>query len=191
MRSTVPDKKERKGDLMPRLLISCSIALALLSASTAYAYDEPSCTSQSCPSECPYGSYYYGNGAELEFCVFDGIVLPKNVQTACSSVSSLPIGWIGYSFPIAGNEDYQCARGLDKRVSGTTATCLAAVWPPHTNVFDYCNYLVTRCDQNYGCYFGWGWTEPDRLYRSKLLPMLLPYQAVPSPRPVPPAWPFQ
>lgn len=138
------------------------IILALLFSSTALAYDyiEPDCTYSSCPKDCPYGFYYSSNGTGLEYCVTYGIVLPAGVQASCSAVGTSPVGWIGYSFPSLGNEGYRCATGFARLNEGNgKETCLAAVWPTHAGVFDYCHYLISGCDPVYGCYMGWGWPE--------------------------------
>jgi hypothetical protein len=137
------------------ILLVCPYAIA-----TALAYE---CDSPVCPEECPDGAFYYTNFAGLAFCTFDGIVLPHGAQPACAEVAptvARKIGWIGFSFPLAGNEGYVCSAGFsraaDERGRGL---CVAAAWPAHAGVFAYCDYLVTACDPVYGCYAGYGWRE--------------------------------
>jgi hypothetical protein len=134
--------------------------LLLLVCTTARAYE---CDGPTCPEECPVGSFYYPNFAGLEFCTFDGIRLPAGAQAECREVASTAkrkIGWIGFSFPLAGNEGYQCSAGFSRAADeGGRGLCVAAVWPAHDGVFAYCDYLTTACDPQYGCYMGYGWRE--------------------------------
>jgi hypothetical protein len=143
---------------MLKYILTAAVLLLFCTAARAYECDGPTC-----PEECPVGSYYYTNFAGLEFCTFDGIKLPLNARSECGEVAPAPgrlVGWVGYSFPLAGNEGYTCsvgfARAPDARGRGL---CFAAAWPQHTGAFAYCDYLVTGCDPVYGCYEGYGWRE--------------------------------
>ena len=135
-------------------------ALFLLLCTAAHAYE---CDSPTCPEECPLGAFYYTNFAGVEFCVFDGIKLPTGAAAVCSEVAPTAqrkIGWIGFSFPLAGNEGYQCSIGFSRAVDdGGRGLCVAAAWPAHAGVFSYCGYLTSGCDPDYGCYAGYGWRE--------------------------------
>jgi hypothetical protein len=144
------------------------------------AYTSTSCTSPDCPEKCPIGSYYYTNGSAdpsqfLEFCIFDGIKLPTMyVKAACGSITPTPtmdVGWIGFTYPIADNAGYSCEDALrtpsdPNRIGfypapndGITGLCFAALWPPHDGVEEFCDYLTTGCDPDYGCYEGVSWRD--------------------------------
>jgi hypothetical protein len=132
--------------------------LLVCAAAVARAYE---CDSPTCPEECPVGSFYYTNFSGLEFCVFDGIKLPAGAAASCGEVAPTidrKIGWIGYSFPLAGNGGHQCSAGFSRAAdTGGRGLCVAAAWPAHAGVFSYCGYLTSGCDPDYGCYEGYGW----------------------------------
>jgi hypothetical protein len=142
-------------------MLKLATVLALVLASPAFAYEE--CDSPECPRECPVGSFYYTNFAGLAFCTFDSIRMPVGARASCGELAPAPnrlVGWVGYTFPLAGNAGYACsdgfARGPDAAGLGL---CFAAAWPPHAGAFAYCDYFATACDPQYGCYLGYGWSE--------------------------------
>jgi hypothetical protein len=132
--------------------MTISRALTVASAFSLFLLAPALAAAQSTPV-CPAGSRYATNGANLAFCIFDGLSLPPQSSSSLGEYCDyLQSGYIGYSWTeVPANASYACPTGSWKSNNGYGADfCIFDVTPPSW-AQPYCNYLAQG-------YIGYSWT---------------------------------